>query len=200
MIGTTLLASAGFGEVAAVAATVIAGVASFAHVHRVVIRRDRAGVSTTSAGLAVVTELTWIAYLLGGRLWWALPESVLLEVTDLAVLGPVAVRWRGQRTTWSTMALWLIVIVAAALTAGRVGVGFLLTWSYAVEVVPAIWTAWTTAAPTGVVGLSWALTAVEGALWGCYGLAVGDRALSTVGALTVTAALVILERPKVRAT
>ncbi len=48
-------------------------------------------------------------------------------------------------------ALWLIVILAAALTAGRVGVGFLLTWSYAVEVVPAIWTAWTTAAPTFVL-------------------------------------------------
>ena len=197
MIGTTLLASEGFGDLAAVAATVIAAVASFAHVHCVVIRRDRAGVSTTSAGLAVVTELTWMAYLLGGRLWWAVPESVLMEVTALAVLGPAAVRWRGQRTTWSAMAVWLIVILAAARTTGRGGVGFLLTWSYAIEVAPAIWTAWTTAAPTGVVGLSWALTAVEGALWGCYGLAVGDRALLTFAALTVTAALAMLGRKAV---
>ena len=44
------------------------------------VEHDRAGVSATSAFLGVGTELTWIAYLAGAGLWWALPESALLAV------------------------------------------------------------------------------------------------------------------------
>ncbi len=77
---------------------------------------------------------------------------------------------------------------------GTQGLALALATAYAAQVAPAVWTAWVTPVPSGVSVATWALIAVEGALWGAYGVTHGDRANTSFALVALLAATAMLTR------
>ena len=93
----------------------------------------------------------------------------------------------------------VLLIVAAVLIGSRfaigpVGLATLLAGTKVVQVTPQVWTAWRTARPTGISSTMWTIAVVEAALWAVYGVACGDVALVTLGAVGVVAGIAVLAR------
>jgi hypothetical protein len=63
-----------------------------------------------------------------------------------------------------------------------------------VQINPAVWTAWRTSRPTGVAAATWAMILVESLLWGVYGLAHHDPAVSMLAAIGAVAGVAMLLR------
>ena len=77
----------------------------------------------------------------------------------------------------------MLALVAVLGGAGALGVA--LGAAYAVQVAPAVWTAWRTPSPSGVAGGDVGDDPRRVLLWGVYGLHHGDPAtsmLAVVGA------------------
>ena len=70
----------------------------------------------------------------------------------------------------------------------------MLTASFAVQVAPSIWTVYRTASPTGVSWVTWLLILGELSCWLAYGMHESDPRLTALGALGVTASLLMLAR------
>ena len=181
-------------ELAALVATALAAVGALPQLHRIVRRGDRRGVSLTSAAIGIGTETAWFGYAAVTELWSALPEAALMGLSNI-VLAVVLVR-RGAPLGIAVAAAiaWLATLAAIGVIGGPVGVGLVLGAAYAVQVAPAVWTAWRTAAPTGVAAATWAMAGVEGILWGAYGLHHADPAMLTFAVTATLAAATILTR------
>ena len=90
--------------------------------------------------------------------------------------------------------VWGATLVVATMLAGWVFLGALLPIAYGVQVVPSIWSAYRTWAPSGVAVATWMTILVECVLWGVYGLARQDPALTTLSVIGSAAALAIVVR------
>jgi len=178
----------------AMGATALAVAGAIPQLHRVVGRGEHAGLSVTSAAVGVTTEAAWLTYALGGRLWALVPEAALMGIADLVLL--VALVRRGaEQTAAAGLALaWAVVLAAIVATSGTQGLALALATAYAVQVAPAVWTAWVTPVPSGVSVATWALIAVEGSLWGAYGVTHGDRANTAFAFVALLAATAVLTR------
>jgi hypothetical protein len=183
-------------ELAALVATLLAAVGAVPQLHRIVRRGDRRGVSLTSAAFGIGTETAWFGYASVAGLWSALPEAALMGLSNL-VLAVVLVRRRAKGEAVEAVFAgigWLAALGAVGMIAGPAAIGLVLGAAYAVEVAPAVWTAWRTPAPTGVAAATWAMVAVEGILWGAYGLHHDDPAMLAFAVTATLAAGAMLVR------
>jgi hypothetical protein len=151
-------------------------------------------VSLTSAAIGIGTETAWFGYATVTGLWSALAEAALMGLSN-TVLAVVLVR-RGAPLGVAVAAAvaWLATLAAIGVIGGPVGLGLVLGAAYAVQVAPAVWTAWRTSAPTGVAAATWAMAAAEGILWGAYGLHHADPAMLTFAVTATLAAAAMLTR------
>ena len=114
----------------------------------------------------------------------------------LAGLRALMLTRRGQagRRSARLIAGWAALLAAAAALSGQAGLGAALTAAFAVQVAPSIWGAYRTPRPTGVSWVTWVLILGELGLWLPYGVHESDPRLTVLGALGVTASLLMLAR------
>jgi uncharacterized protein with PQ loop repeat len=156
--------------------------------------RDTAGLSWAWALLTSLNNAAWIAYFALARYWSALVPAI--AATLLAGLLALMLTRRGQAEPRSVGLItgWAALLAAAGALFGRTGLGTLLTAAFAVQVAPSIWTAYRTARPTGVSRATWLLILGELGCWLAYGVHESDPRLTVLGALGVTASLLMLAR------
>lgn len=182
-------------DVAAILATALAAVAAVPQLRRVLVSGDGRGVSLSAALLGVVNETNWVAYALSEQLWSAAPEAVLMTATNAAlVVSLVRVGAGGRRRALGAAVSWAAALATVAAVGGPHALGVPLGAAYAIQVAPAVWTAWRTAAPTGVAASTWAFVLAESGLWGIYGVHHADPATSTLAVVGVSASTAILVR------
>jgi len=155
---------------------------------------DTAGVSLATAALSCAAETGWTIYLTGVALWSAVPEAVVTFVVAAALVRALlraGVPWRRPA---AAAGAWLATLLVAYVAGGLGVLGALLSVTYAVQLAPAVWTAWRCAAPTGIAPTSWVVRLTQSALWGGYGLVRGDRPLVTLGLIGTAASAAVLAR------
>jgi uncharacterized protein with PQ loop repeat len=180
---------------AAAAATVLTMIYTWPQLARVRRTGDIAGVSITAAALTVSAELGWAVYLCGEGLWSAVPEGVF-NITANALLAIAVARAGGStRPALGAATAWLIVLVAARWMGGPAALAALLGVAYAVQLTPAVVTAWRTWSPSGIAAPTWVLRLGEALLWGVYGHLRHDLPLIMFGVLgTVESSAILLRK------
>jgi hypothetical protein len=181
-------------ESGALAATVVAVVATYPQLRRVIVCRDVCGVSVTSGVLGVGTEVAWFAYTVRGGLWSAVPEAVLMAAANLTLVAALVRRGADARVAWRAGLMWVATLTVAGVVGGTQIFAATLAGAYVVQVAPAVWTAWVTPTPTGVATATWVLIGFEGLLWGVYGIAHADPATSSFATIAVVASTAMLTR------
>lgn len=148
-----------------------------------------AGVSCLAAMNALVADGAWLLYgATAGVLavWLVSVPAVILSGWTLLLLLRRGIGWRDVAAASG----WLAAVVVCAL-AGALPVALSLT--VVVCCGPSVWSAFSTRRPIGLSRWTWWLALADATTWGCYGLAIGDRALQMYGVvLLVTAGAVLL--------
>ncbi|MEM7342202.1 MAG: hypothetical protein AAF467_26415 [Actinomycetota bacterium] len=156
-----------------------------------------AGVSAVGTGVGLALNGWWIAYGINAELWGVLPVSV----TAAALYAVVAVqltRRLGVMATLRPMGFGAGVLGMAPLplliiggwSAAAVAIGI----SYSVQFAPALVASLRTTDPAGVSATTWAMAAIEAAIWFGYGTITSDPALLIGGAGGGLTAVAILAR------
>ena len=181
-------------DYAPVAATVLAIPQFLPQIRKLRATGDAAGVSWSWATLTSVNNAAWIGYFALARYWSALVPSS--AATLLAGMLAMMLARRGQADARSAALIgaWAALLAAAAIVVGHAGLGALLTAAFVVQVAPCIWTAYRTADPTGVSSATWLLILGELFCWLLYGAHKSDPRLAVLGAVGVTASLLMLAR------
>jgi hypothetical protein len=181
--------------VAALAATALAMIYTWPQLARVRRTGDIAGVSISAAALTVSSELGWAVYLGGEGLWSAVPEGAF-NITANALLAVAVMRAGGSAgLALAGAAAWLVVLLAARWLGGPAALAALLGLAYAVQLTPAVVTAWRTWSPSGIAAPTWVLRLGEAVLWGVYGHLRHDPPLVMFGVLgTVESALILVRK------
>jgi hypothetical protein len=89
---------------------------------------------------------------------------------------------------------WATVGAAAWVNGGTELLGLVLAAAVLVNQVPQVWAALREDDLSGLAPATWLFALADGALWGGYGLAAGDRAVVLYGVILISAACVILTR------
>jgi uncharacterized protein with PQ loop repeat len=163
-------------------------------IRRLRVTRDTAGVSWSWATLTGLNNAAWMAYFTLERYWTALVPSS--SATFLAGTLAVLLTFRGRAKPRSAVLIgtWAAMLITAYLTAGRAGLGTLLTVAFTVQVAPSIWTAYRTARPTGISSGTWLLILGELSCWLVFGLYTSDPRLIALGVTGVMASTLMLAR------
>ena len=156
--------------------------------------RDTVGVSPSWAALTSINNAAWLAYFTMSRYWTALipSSSATLLAGTLAVM-LIRRRPPGPRPA-ALIAAWAIMLAAAGITAGRAGLGTLLTVALLLQVTPSLWTAYRTARPTGISAGTWLLILGELTCWMMFGLHTSDPRLITLGTSGIIVSALMLAR------
>jgi len=156
--------------------------------------RDTVGVSPSWAALTSINNAAWLAYFTMSRYWTALipSSSATLLAGTLAVM-LIRRRPPGPRPAL-LIAAWAIMLAAAGITAGRAGLGTLLTVAFLLQVTPSLWTVYRTARPTGISTGTWLLILGELACWMMFGLHTSDPRLITLGTSGIIVSALMLAR------
>jgi uncharacterized protein with PQ loop repeat len=181
-------------DYAPIAATILAIPQFLPQIVRLRATEDAAGLSWAWAMLTSLNNAAWIAYFALARYWSALVPAI--AATLLAGLLALMLSRRGRADARSACLItgWAALLAAAGALSGRTGLGALLTAAFAIQVAPSIWTAYRTATPTGVSRATWLLILGELGCWLAYGVHESDPRLTVLGALGVTASLLMLAR------
>jgi uncharacterized protein with PQ loop repeat len=147
------------------------------------------GVSPMAVVNIVLTEIAWLTYGLVENL---VPVWVVsLPAVPLGLWTVFLVRRQITRTDLFGSGLWLLAIVTGALTGMLAAV---LVLSVLVNYGPQVVTAVRATNLQGLAPATWYLALLDAALWGAYGVAVGDPALLGYCAVLAVSAAVILGR------
>ena len=181
-------------DYAPIAATILAIPQFLPQIVRLRATEDATGLSWAWALLTSLNNAAWIAYFALARYWSALVPAI--AATLMAGLLALMLTRRGEAEPRSVGLItgWAALLAAAGALFGRAGLGTLLTAAFAVQVAPSIWTAYRTARPTGVSRATWLLILGELGCWLAYGVHESDPRLTVLGALGVTASLLMLAR------
>lgn len=178
-------------EIAALSATVLSGSRLVPQIRKLVTTGDTSGVSFSYATLGVVSEVGWLTYSMQRGLWLAVPDAAMMTVVYLLL---VRAQVRAQAPVGRAIGLtaaWAAALAGAALLGGSQAVSVVLPVGLAVQLAPAVWSAFRSAAPTGVSLASWVMALGESLLWGSYALPAGDLAYLGLSVLGVVAAVLI---------
>jgi hypothetical protein len=133
-------------------------------------------------------------YFLFSGYWTALvPAS---SATVLAATLSILLARRG-RASWRAgrwIIVWVALVAATSVVAGRAGLGTLLTAAFLLQVIPSLATAYRTARPSGISAGTWLLVLGELSCWTVFGLHEQDPRLITLGLTGMTASILILAR------
>jgi MtN3 and saliva related transmembrane protein len=156
--------------------------------------RQTAGISRVGALCWVGNDLGWLAYGLRADLapLWA-PSAVLLVLDSLIVV----LLARSIRPREALTGLGWVGAVVVAVGAGQEVLAVALVAGSATGTLPHGWHALRARDLSGIAPAAWALALADGALWGIYGFARGDAAVTWYAALTLGTAVVVLWRLRV---
>lgn len=182
------------GNAAIVAATLLAWIALVPQVIKLARGGDPSGVSPTWPAIGLVSNVGWVAYLLHERLWAAIPATVVVGVFYALVVRYLATSGTPMAPVVARGAAWAMGLGATLAVGGWAALGLVLGWSYAVQVAPAVWSAYRTALPTGIAPGTWALLSIDALLWGVYGWVSADLPIVVFGLVGVCGGTAILVR------
>jgi hypothetical protein len=155
---------------------------------------DPAGVSWPWATLTSVNNGAWVAYFALSAYWTALVPACSATLLAGALATMLARRGQAKPRPAVLIGAWVALLAAAFATAGRAGLGALLTAAFVVQVTPSVWTAYRTARPTGISQGTWLLVLGELSCWTIFGVHRSDPRLMILGLTGVTASLLMLTR------
>ncbi len=181
-------------DAAALVATILSGISLLPQISKLFRTGDLRGISPTWPVFGVVTNVAWLAYLTSRQLWAAIASPLLMVVLYGVIIGAVArlgmplARGMGRGVAWGA------ALAATGAIGGWTGLGFVLGWSYVLQVAPQVTAAYRSPHPAGIAPATWFVAIGETGLWGLYGIVRHDVPVTTFGVIGVAAALVILGR------
>lgn len=178
-------------DAAVVVATILAVASLLPQIRKLWSTRDASGVSSTWPALGLATNAGWTLYLSHQRLWLSVPSAVLMVFFYGLILLLLARAHRPLKASATRGVVWGGVLWGIWAGGGWLVLGVVLGSSAAIQVVPAIWTAFRTYAPSGISPGTWWIILVEAGLWGVYGVAYADLAIE-VFAVTASATSVLM--------
>ena len=148
-----------------------------------------AGVSTVAAWNALLCDLGWAAYGASADLAPVLWVSVVAAVPGVwtVVLLRRETRVRDLAIVGTLAAVFVLAGVAGVL-------GAVLGLSVVITTGPQVLVALRQDDLRGIAPAAWCVSIADAALWGAYGLAVGDGALLGYAVVLTTAAVIVLGR------
>lgn len=162
---------------------------------RLVRTGSTAGLSLTSLANSTISLVAWTLYgVAHGSVWVTVSSLVgLPAIVATAVLaGRDGLRLRpALPLAWAGL---LLVTSAVDGLAGTTGLDTVLGCSILWFVAPAAVTAWRSSDVSGIAWQTWALLALDGVVFGLYGLASGIGADRVYGTATILGALVVSSR------
>jgi hypothetical protein len=181
-------------ELAGGMATGIGVIGRWPQLRRLLLTRDVAGLSLASATIGASTESGWTYYLVRSELWIGAVASSLLVLINVLVAVITARAGARAGPGLTSAGAWGVALAALAGVGGVPVLGLVLGLSFAVQMAPAVWSAYRTPLPTGLAAGSWLLLCCESALWGVYGLHHTDFALTAFSVVGLSASAAILAR------
>ena len=152
--------------------------------------RSTAGVSGPTAWLGLVINGAWMSYGVARHL---VPVAGL---SAAYVAGYALVVWlltrSGERQGSGSAALATGAFAAIALIAGWGALGTVLALVVGVQFVPQLVTAWRSDDLTALAPGTYVVCAMDGLVWGTFGVAANDAPLMLYGVVMVTVAVLIL--------
>ena len=151
------------------------------------------GVSPVWAAIGTTVNIGWIAYVVAEELWVTIPAVLAGAGSYGVVLYLLYRNHAGVRTGLLLSAVVAVACVVVQLVAGWTVLGTVLGLSNGLYLGPSVVAAWRSHVPVGVSPLSWVLVALEGILWGLFGVLVEASPVVVYGVTaTLLAALVLL--------
>jgi uncharacterized protein with PQ loop repeat len=169
------------GNVAVIVATLLAWSSLLPQIVRLVRTGDTSGISITWPAIGLVSNAAWTAYLLSQALWAATPSTAVMVVFYVVLIRALRRRGASLRQAATRGTAWAVILIAVTALGGWTVGGLVLSWSYVVQIAPAVWGVFSTRAPTGVSPSTWAIITVESALWGFYGWWFADAPVVVFG-------------------
>ena len=174
-------------------AVVLAVTQPVPQVIRLVRTRSVAGVSGPTTWLGLTINGAWAAYGIGRGL---LPVTVLslAYVAGYAAIAALLVAG-GRRAGIGTGLAAAVALAGLTAVAGWAALGTTLALAVGVQFVPQVVEAWRSDDLSGLAPGTYVVGAIDGAVWGTYGLVVADLPLVLYGVvMSVVAALVLVPR------
>ena len=181
-------------NIAVVLATASTIVFLIPQIRKLITTGDSAGVSTTWAALGLVSNIGWFVYMFSQARWIALAAPSFTTIFYAVTLWALARTGRSLNRGLAIGLGWAGALSLIAVQGGWTALGVVLGLTYAVMVAPSIWAAYRTPDPSGVSPATWSIGAIEGMLWGTYGLFHLDPGIITFGVVQILASLLILTR------
>ncbi len=140
-----------------------------------------AGLSGSWAAIGVVLNVAWIGYRSAQELWISLPSPIITAL----LYGALLLLVMRSSPNLRSMTLWATTAVGSLTIAGVIGgwplVGTALSIGAAIQIAPAVWSAFRTRGPLAIAPGLWIVGLAQATLWGYFGHHVGDRALLVYG-------------------
>ncbi len=152
------------------------------------------GVSPVWAAIGTTVNAGWIAYVVAEELWVTIPACLVGTASYGIVLYLLYRNDAGVRTGLLLSAVVAVACVVVQLEAGWTVLGTVLGLSNGLYLGPSVVAAWRSHAPVGVSPLSWVLVALEGVLWGLYGVFVDASPVVVFGVTAAGLAALVLLR------
>lgn len=154
------------------------------------------GVSAVWIGVSLALNSWWLVYGIVADVWAIVPVSAI-SLTLYGTMGFTYLTTVGRSALPALAAgafglgmIPLPFLLVGGWTLAAVAVGF----AYGIQLLPAVVAACRTRDLAGVAATTWLIAWVEAALWLVYGIAVGDLALMSAGAVGAAMASIILAR------
>jgi MtN3 and saliva related transmembrane protein len=159
-------------------------------VMRMLRTRSIAGLSGSTTWLGLTINSAWVAYGIGRGL---LPVAVLsgAYVVGYATVGGLLLR-HGMRRGTGTAVLAAVGLAGFTLVAGWAALGTTLALAVGVQFVPQVVQAWRSPDLSGLSAGTYWVCALDGAIWGAYGLVMVDLPLVLYGVVMLAVAVLVL--------
>jgi uncharacterized protein with PQ loop repeat len=177
-------------QVVTALAVVLALTQPIPQVVRVLRTRSIAGVSGPTTWIGFTVNLAWVSY---GVARGLLPVALLsgAYVAGYVAVGVLLVR-AGNRRGVATGLLAAVALAGVAAAGGWVVLGTLLALAVLPQFLPQVVHAWTADDLTGLAAGTYVVAALDGMVWGGFGLLVADGPLVLYGAVMCAVAVAVL--------
>ena len=173
-----------------VVAVVLALTQPVPQVVRVLRSRSIAGVSGPTTWMGFVINVGWLAYGAAEEL----PAVLVLSAAYVAgygVVGLLLVR-HGNRSGLAAATTVTCAGAALVAVAGWTALGVVLALAVGVQFLPQVVAAWRSDDLSGLAPGTYVVAAIDGLVWGSYGLVVGDVPLVLYGVVMMAVAVMVL--------
>lgn len=152
--------------------------------------RSVAGVSADTTWLGFAINAAWVAYGIDRGL---APVALLslAYVAGYAVIGGLLLRG-GVRRGIGTGLLAGAALAALTAAAGWTALGTVLALAVGVQYLPQVLAAWSSDDLSGLAGGTYVVGAIDGVIWGAFGLVVADAPLVLYGVVMLSVATLVL--------